>query len=227
MPEVLSKQDARTSVPEQAISFHMTLSCISVSQPNTCCIYPNAQTSSFGGLGLGFQENVQKPQECDLGHAAVDKPFRWLISSSGLGWFEAPPVRTLTLMQSHCQPGQVADAFQQTRMGVHFTSWSLQAGFLAHCSHQTVSFSHLNKLSPLGHAAISSFHPSSNSEVTRSCETAHFTQTRPAREQDLTPDSVVRCGWVCSACAGSEPRCPAPPCSESYLTPHGLSIGWR
>lgn len=38
-------------------------------------------------------------------------------------------------------------------MCVDFASWNLQEGLLAHCSNQTVSFSNLNKISPLGDAA--------------------------------------------------------------------------
>lgn len=193
------------SISEQAVSLYVTLSCISVSKFNTCCIYSHPQKCPSGGH-LRFPRNflalkiVGKAQECDLsvtGHPTVDKPFRWLISCSVLGCFEAPPICILTLL-AILSPAH-ADAFQQTHTCMDFASWILQEGFLARCSHQTVSFSHLNKISPLGDTAISSFHPSLNSQVTRGCETAHFTKARWAQEQHLTPDTVTRCGSVLSA----------------------------
>lgn len=95
---------------------------------------------------------------------------------------------------------QMADDFQQTHTCVDFAGWILEEGLLAHCSHQIASFSHL--ISSLGDAAISSFHPSLNSQVTRGCETAHFTKAGSAQEQYLTPDTVVHCGLVLLACAG-------------------------
>jgi len=101
---------------------------------------------------------------------------------------------------------QMADAFQQTHTRVDFASWILQEGFLTHYCHQTVSFSHLSKISPLGDAAVSSFPPSLNSQVTRGCETAHFTKATSAQEQYLKPDTAARCGSVLSTCSGLEPN---------------------
>lgn len=65
-------------------------------------------------------------------------------------------------------------------------------------SPSSVCLSHFNKISPLGVAAVSSFHPSLNSQVTRGYETAPFTKTRALRiriPQQMLWCAVTQCSW--------------------------------
>lgn len=77
-----------------------------------------------------------------------------------------------------------------------FASWIFQEGFLAHCSHQTLSFSHLNKISPMGDAAISSFHPSLNPKLPEAMRQL-ISQERDQLRSNISPqmwwDAVALC----------------------------------
>lgn len=167
----------------------MTLACISLNKFNNSCISPHPQRNYPSGAQLSFPRKflalkiVGKAQECDLsvtGHLIVYKPFRWLVSCSVLGCFEALPVCMLTLLAASPQPMQMLSN-RHIHVCILLTRLN-QEGFLPHCS---VCLSHLHKISPLGVTAISSFHPSLNSQVTRAYETALFTKSRPRISQQI------------------------------------------
>lgn len=91
----------------------MTSVRISASKFNTSCISPHPQKNYPSENQLSVPRNflalkiVGKAQECDLsvtGHLIVDKPFRWLVSYSVLGCFEALPVCMLTYLQPPHSP---------------------------------------------------------------------------------------------------------------------------
>lgn len=158
-------------------------------------------------------EIVGRAQEHDLsvtGHPTVGKLLGdW---SPALLWDVSnhPQLAHWPYLQSHRQPMQMADAFQQTHMCGAFASWIFQEGFLAHCSHQTLSFSHqtlsfshLNKISPLGDAAISSFHPSLNLKLPEAVR-----QLISLEQDQLGTNISPQMRWVTavqSACAVLEP----------------------
>lgn len=184
---------------------YMTLSCISVSKINTCCIsYKNCPS----GAQLKFPKHflalkiVGKAQECDLSvtgcpTGGVDEPFRCLISCCGLGWLEAPLICRLTpLVMSSSAHADGVWFPTQMHTCVDFASWILQEGFLVHRSHQTGSLiltrSHLweTQLFP---ASITLWIPKSTEAVRQLISQKQVQLGSTVLHQGLT---VAPCSWL-------------------------------
>lgn len=198
--------------------------------------FPSPTKNYPSGAQLCFPRNflalkiVGKAQECDLsvtGHLIVDKPFRWLISCSVFGMLWSTP--SLHTDPTWSLPTARADAFQQTHTCVHFAHWTLQEGFLAHCSHQaafvfrTLTRSHLweSRLFPV---SIPLWLP----ELPEAMSSFHKSQT--PQNQDLTADTAgwlwlgaLGLCWFGVECFQQPPRCLASPgswSSEPWSTAH-------
>lgn len=224
------------SISEQAVSLYVTLSCISVSKFNTCCIYSHPQKCPSGGH-LRFPRNflalkiVGKAQECDLsvtGHPTVDKRFRWLMSFSVLGCFLKHPQHAhWPYLQSHHQPTQMLS-------NRHIRGWILLAGFyrkvswLAALTKQslflTLTRSHLWEMQ-LFPASIPLWIPKLP-EAVRQLVSQKRDKHRSSISHQILWRAVARCSGLCwfgAECLQQPPGCPAPLGSWS---PEPRDLSW-